>query len=105
MLGRKVEILTEHHEKGLLSDREYWDKRFEIETPEFHRMKTTLCKPLGLLAHYLTPFYTTLAYKKFMRGDDLERIRKQAEVNKHKYDDRQRLFDRKERQIKLLKGL
>ena len=105
MLGRKVEILTEQHQSGLLSDREYWDMRFEIEAPDYHRMKTTLCKPLGLLAHYLTPFYMTLAYKRFMAGKDLAVIKKQAEVNKHKHIERETLFDRKQAQIKLLKGL
>ena len=105
MLGRKVEILIEQHQRGLLSDREYWDMRFEVEAPEFHRMKTTLCKPLGLLAHYLTPFYMSLAYKRYMENKDLTMIKKQAEVNKYKYDERQTMFDRKQNQLNLLKGI
>lgn len=99
----KVKQLTEYYGKGLLTEREYWDKRFEITLPELIRKRTALSKEMGLLSKYLGEFSILGAYSRMMKGEEIDHYKKQAELNKYNFEKEKRYKKLREEQLESLR--
>lgn len=108
-LHQKVETLTELYEKGLMTKYEYWDQRYKETMPELLRQRTILCKPMGLLAHYLREFSIYVCYIKYMsgelEGETLKRWKHQAEMNKLNREEAKVKAIRRQKHMQVLANL
>jgi len=86
--NRKVNELTKYYDIGQLTSGEYWDLRTKLTMPDTIRKRTVLCKPMGLLSHYLGVFTLDVCYERYITGnyteDSIKSWRKGAILEKIK---------------------